>query len=248
MLVDPLWWLIPAAVVAGFIDSMVGGGGVITLPAIIAAGLPPHAAIATNKVAGTGASGMATWQYAKHGLVRRELLWLFPIAVVTSMAGAWTVLRLPEDLILRLIAIVIISMVAYVLLRPRFGMDDKYSLPDLWTALAAAGAVGIIAFYDGLLGPGTGSLLLFALVSLLGMRFVDAAAHGRLFNFGSNLGALALFAFEDVIDWRIGAGMMLGTMAGAFVGSRTSIKHGDKWIKPLFVLMAGGLLVRILTS
>ncbi len=245
---DPLWWLIPAAVVAGFVDSMVGGGGVITLPAIIAAGLPPHAAIATNKVAGTGASGMATWQYARHKLLRPELYWLFPIAVVTSMAGAWTVLRLPEEFILTLIAIVIIAMVSYVLLRPRFGKENRYTKPDLWTALGAAGAVGIIAFYDGLLGPGTGSLLLFALVSLLGMRFVDAAAHGRLFNFGSNLGALALFAFEDVIDWRIGVGMMVGTMAGAFVGSRTNIKHGDKWIKPLFVLMAVGLLIRMLTS
>ncbi len=245
---DPLFWLIPASMLAGFIDSMVGGGGVITLPAIIAAGVPPHAAIATNKVAGTGASGMASWQYARYNLLRPELYWLFPIAVVTSMAGAWTVLRLPEDLILTLIAIVIIGMVSYVLLRPRFGKEDKYSKPDRWTLLGAAVAVGIIAFYDGLLGPGTGSLLLFALVSILGMRFVDAAAQGRLFNFGSNLGALALFAFEDVIDWRIGIGMMIGTMAGAFVGSRTNVRHGDKWVKPLFVLMAAGLLIRILVT
>ncbi len=243
---DPLWWLIPAAIAAGFIDSMVGGGGVITLPAIIAAGLPPHAAIATNKVAGSGASGMATWQYARHRLLRPELLWLFPIAVVTSMAGAWTVLRLPERFVLNLIAVVIVAMVAYVLLRPRFGKDDHYTKPDAWTLLAAAGAVGLIAFYDGLLGPGTGSMLLFALVSIFGMRFVNAAAHGRMINFGSNLGALALFAFKDVIDWRIGLGMMAGTMAGAYVGSRTSIKHGDKWIKPLFVVMAAGLLVRLL--
>lgn len=243
---DPLWWLIPAAAVAGFIDSMVGGGGVITLPAIIASGAPPHVAIATNKVAGTGASSMATWQYVRHGLVRKELAWIFFVAVVLSALGAWTVLQLPEDTILTLIAVVIIAMVVYVLLKPRFGTEDRYTAPDAWTLVAAASAVGLIAFYDGLLGPGTGSLLLFALVSLFGMRFVDAAAHGRLYNFGSNVGALALFITKDVIDWRIGLGMMAGTIAGAYIGSHVSIRHGDRWIKPLFVVMAMALLARML--
>ncbi len=243
---DPLWWLIPAAIVAGFIDSMVGGGGVITLPAIIASGAPPHVALATNKVAGTGASGMATWQYARHGLIRKELWALFPIAVLASILGAVTVLNIPEDLVLAMVAIVVLVMVVYVLVRPRFGQLDNFRPMDFakWTVITlwVAGA----AFYDGLLGPGTGTILLFGLVAILGMPFVAAAAHGRIYNFGSNIGALALFAGAGLVDWRIGLGMMAGTMLGAFLGSHANIRHGTKWIKPLFVVMALALLGRII--
>lgn len=246
---DPLWWLIPIGVAAGFIDSMVGGGGVLTLPALLAAGLPPHVAIGTNKVAGTGASSMATLQFARLGQLEPGVAWgLFPVAVAASVMGAMTVLRLPDQFILGMVAVVIVAMVVYVLFRPTFGKTDRFTgmRPALWLGLA--GWVALIAFYDGLLGPGTGSMLLFGIVAILGMGFVKGAAHARVYNFGSNVGALALFWWADVIDWRLGLGMMVGTMAGAWIGSHATVKHGDRWIKPLFVLMAVALLARILSQ
>lgn len=244
---DPLWFLLPAAFVAGFIDSMVGGGGVITLPALIAAGVPPHAAIATNKVAGTGASSMATWQYARHGLLRKRLAWsLFPVAIAMGALGAAVVLRIPENAVLAMIATVIVAMVAYVLLRPRFGLDDRFEPPDTWTLAAFVSYVALVAFYDGILGPGTGTLLLFGIVAILGMRVLPAAAHGRVYNLGSNLGALGFFALAGPILWRVGLPMMAATMAGAYVGSRSGIKHGDRWVRPLFVAIAGLLLLHML--
>ncbi len=243
---DPLWWLIPAGLVAGFIDSMVGGGGVITLPALLATGMPPHAAIATNKVAGTGASSMATLQYARKGLLRPALAWgIFPLAIVASVLGAMTVLRLPEGFVLGLVAVVVVAMVVYVLVQPRFGRSERV-VTSRWHWAAMVAWIAAVAYYDGLLGPGTGTLLLFGIVALGGLSFVPAAAHGRVYNFGSNVGALALFASTGLVDWRLGLGMMAGTMTGAWIGSHVTVRHGDRWIKPLFVAMAVALLVRVL--
>ncbi len=242
---DPLWWLIPAGLLAGFIDSSVGGGGVITLPALLATGMPPHAAIATNKVAGTGASSMATWHYARTGLLDPKLAWgLFPMAVLASVIGAVTVLRVPEEMLLGMVALVVLAMVIHVLARPRFGGDER-PVPA-WSMLALVAWVAAVSFYDGLLGPGTGTLLLFGIVMLGGMPFLKAAAHGRVYNFGSNVGALAFFATTGLIDWWLGLAMMASTMIGASVGSRVTIRHGSRWIRPLFVAMALALLVRVL--
>jgi uncharacterized membrane protein YfcA len=243
--VDPLWWLIPAGIVAGFIDSMVGGGGVITLPALLAAGLPPHAAVATNKVAGAGASGMATWQYVRAGLSGKFAWGLFPVALTGGAIGANILLHIPEDWVLGIVAVAVVLMVAYVALQPAFGQAERTSILDARTVWLVGGLVLLIATYDGLLGPGTGTLLLFTLVSLCGLGFLRGAAYGRILNFGSNIGALAWLATRDLVDWRLGLGVMLGTITGAFIGSRVHLQSGGTWVRPLFVLMSLGLLGRL---
>lgn len=237
--------LVVAALFAGFVDAVVGGGGVITLPALLAAGLPPHLAVGTNKVVGTGASSVATWQYGRAGLVSGLAWKAFPVAVAASVAGAVTVLHLPEDVILNLVAVVIGAIVMYVLLRPQFGQEDRRDAVTrpLATVLALT---AVFAFYDGLLGPGTGTFLLFGLVTLAGMPVVRAAAHGRVLNFGSNIGALAYFAVVGNVDWLVGLVMATGTLTGGFLGARFGIRHGQRWVRPLFVAVALALLVRLL--
>lgn len=243
---DFLWWLVPAGFLAGFIDSIVGGGGAITLPALLATGMPAHTALGTNKLAASGASSMATLQYGRAGLLRARLSWpFFGIALGASTLGARAVLEVPERWILALVAAVIVAMVAYILLRPRFGLEDRTGTKTSWHAAGALAWIALIGFYDGFLGPGTGNLLLFGLVGLLGLSFLPAAAHGRVANFGSNLGGLALFAYAGAVDWAVGASMVGATMLGGFFGSRSGIRHGAKWIRPLFVLVALALLVRL---
>ena len=209
-----------AGLFAGFVDSIVGGGGVITLPALLATGMAPHAAVATNKIGGTGASSMATWRYARAGLLDPRLAWgLFPLSVAASVAGAHVVLQLPEAWVLGLVMGVIVGMVAYVLLRPSFGRGGaEHAVTPARLAAAAALALSV-GFYDGVLGPGTGNLLLFGLVSIFGMGFLRAAAHGRVLNFGSNVGALGYFIAVDAVEWAPGLALAGGTLVGNTIGS-----------------------------
>lgn len=248
---DPLQLVLlaVAGLFAGFVDSIVGGGGVITLPALLAAGLPAHTAVATNKVAGTGASSIATWRYARAGLVEWRLAgWAAPFSVALGVVGAAVVLRLPPTGVTAAIAVVVIAMTAYVLARPAFGAEGPPPVVTDAKVLVLAGIAVAIGFYDGLLGPGTGNLLLFAIVATTGMGFRHAAAHGRVLNFGSNAGALGYFIAVGAIAWAPGLAMAVGTIAGGFVGSQVGIRHGARWIRPLFVAVAAVLIARLLWS
>lgn len=241
--------LVVAAFFAGFVDSIVGGGGIITLPALLATGMPPHLAIGTNKVVGTGASGIATWTYGRAGLLDRRLAaYAFPVAVGASIGGAATVLRLPEQAVLGMVAFVMVGIIAYVLARPRFGQDDNYPGRTGRVIVALVATAAVAGFYDGLLGPGTGTFLLFGIIGLTGMPFLRAAAHGRMLNFGSNVGALAYFTAAGTVDWVVGPIMAIGTVTGGFLGARFGVRYGARWLRPIFVVVASGLLVRLLWS
>lgn len=244
------WWilaiLVAVAFLAAFIDSIVGGGGVISLPALLAAGFPPHLALGTNKVASTGASFMATIRYTQAGLIVLPLaLLLIPFAAVGSFVGAATVLRFEAQFVRALVIAVMILMTLYVLLRKQFGQENRFVMRAGRLA-AAAGVTFVIGFYDGFLGPGAGSLFLFMLLGVSRLDFLRAAGHGRILNFASNLAALVLFALRGHVDFLVGLPMMASMMAGAYVGSHFGIRHGTRWIKPLFVTMTTVILVRLL--
>lgn len=243
-------FLAVAAFVASFIDSQVGGGGVISLPALLAVvpgGTLPAAALGTNKLAGTGSSLVATLNYGRSGLIGlRPAVWLMPLSFVGAVAGTLAVQKAPSTFVIPVVLVVMLAMTVYVLVKPRFGVFDREQpATRVQLGLMAACALGI-GFYDGFLGPGTGSMLLFAIVTLLGMGFQKAAALGRLLNFASNASALAIFLATGNILWDAGIVMLMGMLAGSYVGSHVSLKHGDRYLKPLFVGMTGVLLVRLL--
>lgn len=238
--------LVIAAFLAAFIDSIVGGGGVISLPALLAAGLPPHLALGTNKLAATGASLMATVRYTQAGLVDlRTALALIPLSVVGAFLGAMAVLALDAGFVRALVIAVMVAMLLYVLFRPRLGHEDRLAglTPHLFLALGSVALA--VGFYDGFLGPGTGSLLLFAFLSVGRFDFRRAAAHGRILNFASNLAALALFALRGEVLYEVGLPMMAAMLAGAYFGSAFGIRHGTRWVKPLFVAMVLAILARL---
>jgi uncharacterized protein len=241
-----LAFLAAAGFVAAFIDSQVGGGGVISLPALLAAGLPPHLALGTNKLAGTAASLSASVNYGRSGAVpwRDAARWM-PLSFAGALLGVWIILRTPAEWVYGLVIVLMAAMTVYVLARPRFGTADR-SGPHLgWQLGAMALAALAIGVYDGLLGPGTGSFLLFAIVALLGYGFRKAAALGRVLNFASNAAALAYFVAARQVVWEAGIPMAAAMLAGGWAGSHVGLRHGDRWLKPLFVAITLALMVRL---
>lgn len=239
--------LVAAAFIAAFIDSIVGGGGVISLPALLAAGLPPHLALGTNKLAATGASLMATVRYTQAGLVDLPTaLSLIPLSVVGAFLGALAILALEASFVRLLVILVMVAMTLYILLRPSLGREDGFLrlTPHLFLLLGVPAL--LIGFYDGFLGPGTGSLLLFAFLGIARFDFLRAAAHGRILNLASNVAALALFALRGEVLYEVGLPMMAAMLAGAYFGTHFGMRHGTKWVKPLFVVMTLAILARLL--
>lgn len=241
-----LAFLAAAGFVASFIDSQVGGGGVISLPALLAAGLPPHLALGTNKLAGTAASFSASVNYGRSGAVpwRDAARWM-PLSFVGALLGVYVVLHVAGTFLLGAVLVLMAAMTAYVLLRPAFGKEDRLRPATRPEALAMAACALAIGIYDGFLGPGTGSFLLFVVVALLGYGFRKAAALGRVLNFASNAAALAYFVAAGQVLWEAGIPMALAMLAGGWTGSHVGLKHGDRWLKPLFVAITLALMVRV---
>lgn len=243
---EVLAFLAAAGFVAAFIDSQVGGGGVISLPALLAAGLPPHLALGTNKLAGTAASLSASVNYGRSGAVpwRDAARWM-PLSFAGALAGVYAVLHVEGRFLLAAVLVLMAAMTAYVLLRPSFGREDRLRLPTRMEVAAMGASALAIGVYDGFLGPGTGSFLLFAIVALLGYGFRKAAALGRVLNFASNAAALAYFMGANQVLWEAGIPMALAMLAGGWTGSHVGMKHGDRWLKPLFVAITLALMVRV---
>lgn len=243
---ETLVFLAVAGFVAAFIDSQVGGGGIISLPALLAVGLPPHLALGTNKFAATAASFSASINYGRSGAVPwgDALRWM-PLAFAGSLAGVWAVLHVEGRHLLAIVLVIMAAMTAYTLLRPTFGKVDRLRPPTRGEMAAMALAALAIGVYDGFLGPGTGSFLIFAIVALLGYGFRKAAGLGRVLNFASNIAALAYFLAMDLVLWEAGIPMAAATLAGGWAGSHVGMKHGDRWLKPLFVAVTLGLMVRV---
>lgn len=245
---EAVWIAALAAIgfVASFIDSQVGGGGVLTLPSLLLAGLPPASALGTNKLGGTASALVASTNYLHKRVVPlRHALLFAPLSLLGGAIGVWAVLHSPDTTwLVPAVMAIMVAMAAWVLFRPRFGTEDRL-ISGPWPAVAMALAALAIGTYDGILGPGTGSLLLFASISFLGYGFRRAAGLGRILNLASNASALAYFIWADVIDWQVGIPLAASMAVGGYVGSHVTLRHGDRVIKPLFVVMTAALLLSL---
>lgn len=245
---EVLLYGIPLAFLAGFIDAVAGGGGTITLPTLFLMGLSPAQAVATNKLLAIFGSGSATLQYGRAGHIDRPLvLRLIPLALVGSALGAYLVRFVDQGVFRTLVAVVILGVGALVIANRRFGLEDRY--PGLTPRVLAATLPGalIIGVYDGLLGPGTGTFLMF-LFALQGFNLVRASGNARAINFATNLGAFMFFLLGGQMVFWIGLPMGLANAAGAYVGARMAMLRGSafvKWMYGLIVLLvAARLLIR----
>ncbi|KGQ36631.1 TSUP family transporter [Gallibacterium genomosp. 1] len=223
--------------VAGFIDAIAGGGGLITIPALLAAGLPPAAALATNKLQASGGSFSASLYFVRKKAVDLRTVWKMVIGTFTgAMIGTISVQLIDASVIKSLLPILVLIVGLYFLFSPKLGEKDCHQrLSFTAFALAAAFPIG---FYDGFFGPGTGSFLCVAFVTLLGFNLAKATAHAKILNFTSNFTSLVFFILGGEVYWMLGFVMMIGGFLGARLGAKMVLTKGQKLIRPMVVIMA----------
>ncbi|ULL18802.1 hypothetical protein DVH26_32825 [Paenibacillus sp. H1-7] len=232
---DMLVFLIIAGFVAAFIDSVVGGGGLISVPALMLTGLPPSMMLGTNKLGGTLSSATSTISFIFSGKINGKLvLALFPLSFIGSVLGTYSVHLLPSAFLQPLVVSLLVIVLIYTLFKKNWGAEaTPRPLSTTGKTIAAVSAF-ILGYYDGFFGPGTGSFLLF-LFLLLGFDFVGASANAKVLNLASNIASLASFFILGSVHVGYGLPMGIAMIAGAFVGSRVAIRHGSRYVKPLFI-------------
>ncbi|WP_149588686.1 TSUP family transporter [Tabrizicola flagellatus] len=237
--------LILAAFCAGFVDSIAGGGGLISVPALLLAGASPVEALATNKLQGTFGAATATVAYARAGHVRPQgQLWMAAVSALAGAAGALMAHMIPTEVLRLVMPVVLIGVAAFFALKP--GLSDDARAERMKPAVFAVTAVPLIAAYDGFFGPGTGSFFMMGFVLLAGFGVLKATAHTKMLNFASNLGSLAVFVFSGATWWAVGLAMAAAQVAGATLGARLAMRVGARLIRPLLVATSTGMALRLL--
>lgn len=234
-----------AGFAAGFVDSIAGGGGLISLPALLSVGVPPHLALGTNKLQSALGTSVATANYARRGMITREGLGLgITCTALAAFAGAYAVTRLPADLLLRVIPWLLGAIFLYVLVSPQVGERRREGRLGVVAFHLLFGSM--LGFYDGFFGPGTGSFWTIAYVLLLGFALPHATGHTKAMNLASNLASLAWFAWHGDVFWVLGTTMGAANIGGAFLGSTLAIRRGAKFIRIFFLLAVGATIVRLI--
>ncbi|SJN55840.1 hypothetical protein VR7878_01470 [Vibrio ruber DSM 16370] len=244
--IEILALLFLAAGLAGCIDAIAGGGGLITLPVLMATGISPAQAIATNKLQSSFGSFSSTFYFVRHGLVSLRQMWL---AIVCTFIGAATgaelVQILDAELLTSLIPGLLIAISLYFLLAPqaKAETDKKAALSDGLFALLVGTSVG---FYDGFFGPGTGAIFAVCFVVISRLSIIEATARAKVLNFTSNIAALIFFLAAGLPVWKLGLVMAVGQFLGARIGARIVVNKGQKWIRPLVILMSLSMALKLL--
>ena len=243
--------LVVAAFAAGWVDAVVGGGGLIQLPALLLVpGMIPVQAAATNKLSSSLGTAVSALTYARRvGPSDRPDPWTaVPMALVAGLSavlGAAGAAALPADVFVPVVLVALIGVGLYTLLRPDLGTVTVLRHQGRRHLVTAVAAGALIGAYDGLVGPGTGSFLVFALVGLLGYAFLAASATAKVVNLATNLGALALFASHGSVIWGLGLVMGWANVLGAYLGARSAITRGSAFVRAVFLLVVLVLVVRL---
>jgi uncharacterized membrane protein YfcA len=242
---DVVLLLFLAALVAGFVDSIAGGGGLVTVPALLLAGMGPVEALGTNKIQSLFGSGSATLAYAAKGHVDlRSQAGSAVLSFLGAMGGAAAATLMPGDLLRAVLTVLLIVIAIYFGFRR--GLDDTDRTRRLSPLLFAIMIVPVIGFYDGLFGPGTGSFFMISFVALAGYGLLKATAHTKLLNFASNLGGFVAFALAGAVLWKVGLAMGIAQFLGARIGAGLAMKNGARLIRPLLVIVCLALAIRLM--
>lgn len=234
-----------AGFAGGFIDSIAGGGGLITVPALLATGLPPQVAFGTNKLQSSFGTAIAVRHYAQAGLMTTPGLWTAVwLAFFASMGGAFALTVMSKELLQRIIPWMLASVAVYTALNRRFGIHA--GTPKLAPTVFAVIFGIALGFYDGFFGPGTGSFWTVALVGLLGLELRAATGYTKAANLASNLGSLGIFFATGSIHFGAAGSMIAGQLVGARLGSGLVVKKGASFIRPVFLTVVFAMIVKLL--
>jgi len=236
-----------ASLLAGFVDAIVGGGGLVLVPALFAVFPTTHPAtlFGTNKAASVWGTAVATGQYAR----RVQLRWaaLLPAAgagFAGSLGGAWLVTAVDPGFLRKALPFVLLGVLAYTLVKKELGRHHAPRFSGRGETLAACCIGLVIGFYDGFFGPGTGSFLVFLFVRWLGYDFLNASASAKLLNTATNLAALALFAFKGHVWWHFALAMAVANVLGSVLGTRLALKHGAGFVRGVFIAVVSALILK----
>ncbi|MUV05797.1 TSUP family transporter [Planococcaceae bacterium Storch 2/2-2] len=230
--------------IAAFVDSVVGGGGLITLPALLFTGLPPATAIATNKLASSIGSFTSSVVFFRSGkLDKRLVAKLFPVTFVFAMLGAYSVHLVNPDLLKPFMLVMLAVVAVYTIFKKDWGQIEAMTKVSRTKLLLFVALIGLIGFYDGFLGPGTGSFLMFTFL-WFGADFLKAAGNAKVLNFASNFAALLMFIYLGEVIFSYGLIMGVAQIFGSIAGSRFALKRGSGYVRILFIVMTLLLLAK----
>lgn len=244
--------VLAAAAAAGWVDAVVGGGGLVLLPTLLVAapGMPVATALGTNKLAAIAGTSTAALTYARHSVVD------WPVAapaagcaLVAAGVGAGIAGSVPASAYRPVVVAVLVAVALFLTLRPTLGVvasEQKRTRPRLVAAVAVAG--GLIALYDGMIGPGTGTFLILAFTGLIGVDFVRASAMAKVVNAATNLGALIVFAAGGHVWWALGVAMAVCNVIGARLGARMAIRRGARFVRLVLVVVVLALISRLVVD
>lgn len=236
----------PAVFIAGFIDAIAGGGGLITLPAYLIIGLPSHNAIATNKLSSAMGTVVSTAEYIKDGFVEWKLsIFCVICSLVGSLIGSNLALLLPENLF-SLIMIILLPFIALYVLRNKKFETEKEPFSPAKTMIIGMICSFIVGMYDGFYGPGTGTFMLLLLTGLARLSLNRAAGTTKMVNLTSNATALAVFIFNGKVLWGLGLVAGIFSIAGHFLGAKVFVKNGTKIARPIVISVLLILFAKIL--
>ena len=223
--------------IAAFIDSVVGGGGLISVPTLMWAGLPMLSVLGTNKFASTMGACAGFLTYLRSGTIDKKIMRImFPLAFVGSTLGVMTVRQIPSDFLRPLVVVMLIVIAIYSVAKKNWGADKKSVHVSQKNYLFGLIVIFALGFYDGFFGPGTGSFMLF-LYLMMGYGFLGAAANARAANFASNLAAVIIFTGFGLVNFSYAIPMGCGMILGAHFGAKMAISKGAAYVRPLFIGM-----------
>jgi uncharacterized membrane protein YfcA len=233
--------------VAGFVDSIAGGGGLITIPVLLSLGLGPKDALGTNKLQASFGSGSATWHYAKaKAVVLKDCVRGFLLTFLGAAYGSFLVQRRDPSFLERAIPVLLITVALFTLLKPQLGAEERRpKMQRGWFDLIFGLGIG---FYDGFFGPGTGTFWTMAFMLGLGFNMTKATGNTKVMNFSSNLSSLALFIIGGRVLWLEGLVMGLGQLLGARLGAGMVIARGTRFIRPIFLSVVVVITLKLLYS
>jgi uncharacterized protein len=239
--------IVLASALAGFVDAIVGGGGLVLVPALFAVfpTTPPATLLGTNKSASVWGTALASIQFARRvSLQWRVLLPTVIAALVASAVGAEVVTRIDASMLKRALPALLLAVLVYTLVRKDLGRDHKPRLSGRMEVGAAVGIGAAMGFYDGFFGPGTGSFLVFLFVRVLGHDFLHASAHAKVVNTATNAAALATFAWAGHVWWHWMVPLALANVAGSFWGAKLAMKHGAGFVRGMFIVVVSALIAK----
>lgn len=237
--------LFAAGLAAGFVDAIAGGGGLITVPALLWAGLPPQWALGTNKMQSACGTLLAVTRFARAGWIAwRDVRLAIGVTFVFAALGAWAVTMLSKDLLKMLVPWLLLAVAVYALLSPRLGLQRTAARLSADTFAILGGS--LLGFYDGFFGPGTGSFWTIALLSLRGFELTRATAYTKVVNLTSNAASLLVFLWAGSVVFKIALVMIAGQLIGARLGSGMVLKHGAPFVRVVFLSVVFALTAKLL--